>query len=106
MASRFEEIMKKMNDNNQSLLMEYVEANFVTRLVLWDGESRGISDDPGPGSNQGTQMMVRRFFRSFWKGMIDRYVIEGEGVKKKNFLILNNPMIVITSVFRESLLKN
>ena len=53
MASRFEEIMKKMNDNNQSLLMEYVEANFVTRLVLWDGELRGISDDPGPYSNDG-----------------------------------------------------
>merc|ERR1712235_13380 len=31
MSSGFEEIMKKVNDNNRSLLMEYVEANYVTR---------------------------------------------------------------------------
>lgn len=43
MASRFEEIMKKMNDNNQSLLMEYVGANFVTRLVLL---SEGFGPEP------------------------------------------------------------
>ena len=31
MADGFEEIMKKLHDNNRSLLMEYVDANYVTR---------------------------------------------------------------------------
>ena len=50
MASRFEEIMKKMNDNNQSLLMEYVGANFVTRLVGLGSLGRRISEIPDQGT--------------------------------------------------------
>merc|ERR1712131_351806 len=44
MSSGFEEIMKKVNDNNRSLLMEYVEANYVTREQYMEMELKSMKE--------------------------------------------------------------